>query len=61
MSSGVKGPPGSVPPLLLFFQALLMTVPVGGELSADLSLQLISCFLQHGATQLVSHAVTHNK
>ncbi|XP_073337940.1 clathrin heavy chain linker domain-containing protein 1-like [Pagrus major] len=61
MFRGVKGPPGFVPPLLLFFQALLMTIPVGGELSADLSLQLVSCFLQHGATQLVSHAVIHNK
>ncbi|XP_036978626.1 clathrin heavy chain linker domain-containing protein 1-like isoform X2 [Acanthopagrus latus] len=61
MFGGVKGPPGSVHPLLLFFQALLMTVPVDDKLSADLSLQLVRCFLQHGATQLVSHAVTHNK
>nr|XP_046258294.1 clathrin heavy chain linker domain-containing protein 1-like isoform X2 [Scatophagus argus] len=61
MFKGVKGPPGSVPPLLLFFQALLMTVPAGDELPAALSLQAVHCVLQHGAVQLVSHAVTHNK
>ncbi|XP_035520046.1 clathrin heavy chain linker domain-containing protein 1-like isoform X2 [Morone saxatilis] len=61
MFKGVKGPPGSVPPLLLFFQAQLMTALAGEGLSADLSLQLVLCVLQHGDTQLVTHAVTNNK
>ncbi|KAI3363535.1 hypothetical protein L3Q82_012129 [Scortum barcoo] len=58
---GVKPPPGSVPPLLLFFQALLMTTTPGSELSSPISLQAVHGALQHGATQLISHAVTHNK
>ncbi|XP_051232776.1 clathrin heavy chain linker domain-containing protein 1-like isoform X2 [Dicentrarchus labrax] len=61
MFKGVKGPPGSLPPLLLFFQAQLMTALAGEGLSADLSLQLVLCVLQHGDTQLVTHAVTNNK
>uniref|UniRef100_A0A3Q3JWS6 Translin-associated factor X-interacting protein 1 N-terminal domain-containing protein n=1 Tax=Monopterus albus TaxID=43700 RepID=A0A3Q3JWS6_MONAL len=58
---GVKGPPGSVPPVLLFFQALLITAPAGDELSALLSLQAVRFALQHGASQLVTHAVTQKK
>ncbi|XP_038586259.1 clathrin heavy chain linker domain-containing protein 1-like [Micropterus salmoides] len=61
MFKGVKGPPGSVPPLLLFLQALLMTVPAGDELPAALSLQVVRRALRHGATRLVAHAVTHSK
>ncbi|XP_031729626.1 clathrin heavy chain linker domain-containing protein 1 isoform X1 [Anarrhichthys ocellatus] len=61
MFKGVKGPPGSLPPLFLFLQALLVTVPTGEELSAALSLQLVSCSLQQGATQLITHAVNNNK
>ncbi|XP_041803069.1 clathrin heavy chain linker domain-containing protein 1-like [Chelmon rostratus] len=58
---GVKGPPGSVSPLLLFFQALLMTVPAGDRLSAALSPHAVRCVLRHGATQLVTHAVAHDR
>ncbi|XP_040906295.1 clathrin heavy chain linker domain-containing protein 1-like, partial [Toxotes jaculatrix] len=61
MFKGVTAPPGSVPPLLLFFQALLVTVPAGVELSAPLSLQCVLVALQHGASQLITHAVTNNK
>ncbi|XP_075935084.1 clathrin heavy chain linker domain-containing protein 1-like isoform X2 [Anarhichas minor] len=61
MFNGVKGPPGSLPPLFLFLQALLVTVPTGEELSAALSLQLVSCSLQQGARQLITHAVNNNK
>lgn len=61
LPAGVKGPPGSVPPLLLFFQALLTSVPPGEVLSAALSLQAVRCALQHGATRLISHAVTHDR
>ncbi|XP_059215129.1 clathrin heavy chain linker domain-containing protein 1-like [Centropristis striata] len=61
MFKGVKGPRGSLPPLLLFLQALLTTVPSGEELPADLSLQLVLSALQHGNTQLVAHAVNNNK
>ncbi|XP_037637294.1 clathrin heavy chain linker domain-containing protein 1-like [Sebastes umbrosus] len=58
---GVKGSPGSLPPLFLFLQALLMTVVAGKELPAALSLQLVHCALQHGATQFVAHAVNNHK
>ncbi|AWP14659.1 putative clathrin heavy chain linker domain-containing protein 1 [Scophthalmus maximus] len=61
MFQGVTAPPGSVPPLLLFFQALLVTVPSGVELSADLSLHCVPFALRSGASQLVAHAVTQNK
>ncbi|XP_044071287.1 clathrin heavy chain linker domain-containing protein 1-like isoform X2 [Siniperca chuatsi] len=61
MFKGVEGPPGSAPPLLLFFQALLMTVPAGDALPAALSLQLVRWALRHGAAQLVAHAVACNK
>ncbi|KAK2824701.1 hypothetical protein Q5P01_021876 [Channa striata] len=61
MFKGVKGPVGSLPPLLLFSQALLMTAAAGDNLPAPLSLQVVSCFLQHGASQLVTHAITQNK
>uniref|UniRef100_UPI0037E8C617 clathrin heavy chain linker domain-containing protein 1-like n=1 Tax=Semicossyphus pulcher TaxID=241346 RepID=UPI0037E8C617 len=58
---GVSSSPGSVPPLLLFFHALLMTLPAGEKLSAALSTEMVRCALQHGDTQLVNHTVTHNK
>ncbi|XP_039996141.1 clathrin heavy chain linker domain-containing protein 1-like [Xiphias gladius] len=61
MFKGVKAPPGSVPPLLLFFQALLFTAPSGARLSAPLSLQCVLFALQRGASRLVAHAVTQNK
>ncbi|XP_070833923.1 clathrin heavy chain linker domain-containing protein 1-like [Chaetodon trifascialis] len=61
MFKGVTGPPGAVPPLLLFFQALLTTVSAGDRLSAALSLEAVRCVLQHGATQLAVHAVAHNR
>ncbi|GAA6230817.1 clathrin heavy chain linker domain-containing protein 1 [Lates japonicus] len=61
MFKGVRASTGSVPPLLLFFQALLITVPAGVELSAPLSLQCVLFALQHGASQLVTHAITQNK
>ncbi|XP_068587976.1 clathrin heavy chain linker domain-containing protein 1-like [Cebidichthys violaceus] len=61
MFKGVRGPPGSLPPLFLFLQALLVSVPAGEELSAALSLQLVSCSLQQGATRLITHAVNNNK
>ncbi|XP_070772732.1 clathrin heavy chain linker domain-containing protein 1-like [Enoplosus armatus] len=61
MFKGVKGPAGSPPPLLLFVQALLMSVPAGDELPAALSLQVVHWALQLGATQLVTHAVSHSK
>ncbi|KAL3050660.1 hypothetical protein OYC64_012641 [Pagothenia borchgrevinki] len=61
MFKGVKGPPGSPPPLLLFLQALLMTTPPGQWLPAALSLQLVLCALQHGNTQLVTHSINNNR
>ncbi|XP_008286555.1 clathrin heavy chain linker domain-containing protein 1 [Stegastes partitus] len=61
MFRGVSGPPGSAPPPLLFFRALLISVQTGGELSAALSLQGVVCALQHGDLRLVVHAVTQNK
>ncbi|XP_060896408.1 clathrin heavy chain linker domain-containing protein 1-like [Labrus mixtus] len=61
MFKGVCGPPRSVPPLLLYFQALLLTLPSGDKLSAPLAKELVLCALQHGDTQLVNHTVTHNK
>uniref|UniRef100_A0A3Q3E444 Translin-associated factor X-interacting protein 1 N-terminal domain-containing protein n=1 Tax=Labrus bergylta TaxID=56723 RepID=A0A3Q3E444_9LABR len=61
MFKGVSGPPRSVPPLLLYFQALLLTLPSGDKLSAPLAKALVLCALQHGDTQLVNHTVTHNK
>ncbi|XP_053189511.1 clathrin heavy chain linker domain-containing protein 1-like [Scomber japonicus] len=61
MFKGVQGPPGSAPPLLLFFRALLLTVSAGDELSAPLSLQMVVGSLQHDALQLVIHAVTQKK
>ncbi|XP_054456700.1 clathrin heavy chain linker domain-containing protein 1-like [Anoplopoma fimbria] len=61
MFKGVKRPLGSLPPLFLFLQALLVTAPAGEKLSAALSLQLVHCSLQQGATQLITHAVNNNK
>ncbi|XP_034407391.1 clathrin heavy chain linker domain-containing protein 1-like [Cyclopterus lumpus] len=61
MFKGVTGPPGSLPPLFLFLQALLVTLPDGDELPAALSLQLVHSSLQQGATQLITHAVNNNK
>ncbi|KAK5854308.1 hypothetical protein PBY51_015390 [Eleginops maclovinus] len=61
MFKGVKEPPGSPPPLLLFLQALLMTVPAGEELPAALSLQLALSALQHGAVQLIIHGINNNR
>ncbi|TMS04416.1 Clathrin heavy chain linker domain-containing protein 1 [Larimichthys crocea] len=61
MFKGVKGPPSSAPPLLLFFEALLTTLSVGDKLSAALSLHFTRCALEHGATQLLTHAVNTNK
>ncbi|KAK5882783.1 hypothetical protein CesoFtcFv8_021332 [Champsocephalus esox] len=61
MFKGVKGPPGSPPPLLLFLQALLLTTPPGQWLPAALSLQLVLCALQHGNTQLVTHSINNNR
>ncbi|XP_051815596.1 clathrin heavy chain linker domain-containing protein 1 isoform X2 [Acanthochromis polyacanthus] len=61
MFKGVSGPPGSVPPSLLFFRALLISVQTGGELLADLSLQGVICALQQGDLRLVVFAVTQNK
>ncbi|XP_024865743.1 clathrin heavy chain linker domain-containing protein 1 isoform X2 [Kryptolebias marmoratus] len=61
MFRGVDGPPGSTPPALLYFQALLVTVATGDRLPAEVSLQGISCLLKHGDMRLVTHAVTQNK
>ncbi|XP_035028111.2 clathrin heavy chain linker domain-containing protein 1-like [Hippoglossus stenolepis] len=61
MFKGVTAAQGSVPPLLLFFQALLITAPPGTQLSAPLSLHCILFALRHGASQLVTHAITQNK
>ncbi|KAM8860293.1 clathrin heavy chain linker domain-containing protein 1-like [Spinachia spinachia] len=61
MFKGVKGPPGCVPPLFLFLQALLVTLPAGEKLPAALSLQLVHSSLQQGATRLVTHAVNYDK
>ncbi|KAM4591918.1 clathrin heavy chain linker domain-containing protein 1-like [Odontesthes bonariensis] len=61
MFTGVAGPPGSVPPPLLFFRALLVTVAAGDELSAPVSLHGVRWALQQSNTQLVTHAVTQNK
>ncbi|KAG8000310.1 Clathrin heavy chain linker domain-containing protein 1 [Nibea albiflora] len=61
MFKGVKGPPPSAPPLLLFFEALLMTLSAGDKLSAALSLHFTHCALEHSATQLITHAVNTNK
>ncbi|KAF7644042.1 hypothetical protein LDENG_00228530 [Lucifuga dentata] len=56
-----KACPGSAPPPLVFFRALLVSVPPGGRLSAALSLHGVRCALQQGSTPLVSHAVAHRK
>ncbi|KAK2921555.1 hypothetical protein Q8A73_001040 [Channa argus] len=61
MFKGVKGHLGSVPPTLLFSQALLITAAAGDKLSGPLSLQVVHCFLQHGTLQLVTHAINQNK
>ncbi|CAB1460230.1 unnamed protein product [Pleuronectes platessa] len=61
MFKGVTAAPGSVPPLLLFFQALLITAVPGTQLSAPLSLHCVLFALRHGALQLVTHAITQNK
>nr|XP_043902266.1 clathrin heavy chain linker domain-containing protein 1-like [Solea senegalensis] len=56
-----SAPPGSASPLLLFFQALLVTVPPGVQLSPSLSSQCVLMALSHGALRLLTHAVTQNK
>ncbi|XP_041645775.1 clathrin heavy chain linker domain-containing protein 1-like [Cheilinus undulatus] len=61
MFKGVTTPQGSFPPLLLFFEALLLTLPAGDKLSAALSVEMVDCALQHNNTQLVNHTITHNK
>ncbi|XP_041866648.1 clathrin heavy chain linker domain-containing protein 1-like isoform X2 [Melanotaenia boesemani] len=61
MFTAVESPPGSAPPPILFFWALLVTMAAGDELSAPLSLQGVRYSLKHGNTQLVVHAVTQNK
>ncbi|KAM4730067.1 clathrin heavy chain linker domain-containing protein 1-like isoform 2-T2 [Anableps anableps] len=61
MFRGVQGPPGSAPPPLLFFRALLVTVATGHRMSAGLSLQGVGVALRHGEVQLVAHGVTLNK
>ncbi|XP_068423286.1 clathrin heavy chain linker domain-containing protein 1-like [Clinocottus analis] len=61
MFKGVQASPGSLSPLFLFFDALLATVPAGDELPAALSLQLVLCSLQQGATRLITYAVNNNK
>ncbi|XP_074532438.1 clathrin heavy chain linker domain-containing protein 1-like [Halichoeres trimaculatus] len=61
MFRGISDDQGGIHPLLLFFQALLMTLPAGDKLSAALSVELVHCALQHSDTQLINHSVTHNK
>ncbi|XP_030011517.1 clathrin heavy chain linker domain-containing protein 1-like [Sphaeramia orbicularis] len=61
MFKGMRGSPGSIPPFLLYFQALLMTLPAGEALSASVSLQGVHCALEQSASQLVTHAITQNK
>ncbi|XP_014876200.1 clathrin heavy chain linker domain-containing protein 1 isoform X1 [Poecilia latipinna] len=61
MFRGVRAPPGSTPPLLLFFRALLVTAATGSQLSAALSLRGVASALQHGDVQLIANAVTLNK
>ncbi|MED6271031.1 hypothetical protein CHARACLAT_016174 [Characodon lateralis] len=61
MFEGVHGPLASTPPALLFFWALLVTTATGNRVSGDVSLQGVSCALQHGDMQLITHAVTQNK
>ncbi|XP_032408686.1 clathrin heavy chain linker domain-containing protein 1-like [Xiphophorus hellerii] len=61
MFRGFRAPPGSTPPLLLFFRALLVTAATGSRLSAALSLRGVTSALQHGDVQLIANAVTLNK
>ncbi|XP_035982094.1 clathrin heavy chain linker domain-containing protein 1 [Fundulus heteroclitus] len=61
MFTGVQGPPGSAPPALCFFRALLVATATGSRLSGELSLRGVGCALQHGDVALVAHAVTQNK
>ncbi|KAM9345488.1 clathrin heavy chain linker domain-containing protein 1-like [Symphorus nematophorus] len=61
MFKGVTVSPGAVPPVLLFVQALLMTVPANEKLPAHVSLQVVRVLLQLGDTRLLTHAVTNNK
>ncbi|KAF6727577.1 Clathrin heavy chain linker domain-containing protein 1 [Oryzias melastigma] len=61
MFAGVRSPAGVAPPLLLFFQALLVTTATGHRMSTALSLQGVRCALQHGRLQLAVHAVTQDK
>ncbi|XP_008428688.1 clathrin heavy chain linker domain-containing protein 1 isoform X3 [Poecilia reticulata] len=61
MFRGVRVPPGSTPPQLLFFRALLVTAATGSQLSAVLSLRGVASALQHGDVQLIANAVTLSK
>ncbi|XP_054880594.1 clathrin heavy chain linker domain-containing protein 1-like isoform X2 [Poeciliopsis prolifica] len=61
MFRGVRAPPDSTPPLLLFFRALLVTAATGSRLSAAMSLRGVASALQQGDVLLIANAVTLNK
>ncbi|XP_063047745.1 clathrin heavy chain linker domain-containing protein 1-like [Engraulis encrasicolus] len=53
---------GAVPPLLLFFQAIMNSVQDERQLPAeDLSVEAVRCALQHNFVELVTHWVTQRR
>ncbi|XP_030628175.1 clathrin heavy chain linker domain-containing protein 1-like [Chanos chanos] len=53
---------GELPPVLLFFQALMMSVQAGKQLPGeDLSVEAARCALQHNYVELVTHWVTQHR
>lgn len=53
---------GEVPPLLLFFQAIMNSVQDERQLPReDLSVESVRCALQHNFVELVTHWVTQRR
>lgn len=53
---------GEVPPLLLFFQAIMNSVQDERQLPReDLSVESVRCALQHNFVELVTHWITQRR
>ncbi|KAJ8013878.1 hypothetical protein DPEC_G00034370 [Dallia pectoralis] len=53
---------GELPPLLLFFQALMISVHAGKQLPGEtLSVEAVRCAMQHNVLELVTHWVTQKR
>ncbi|KAK6293729.1 clathrin heavy chain linker domain-containing protein 1 [Coregonus clupeaformis] len=53
---------GELPPLLLFFQALMISVHAGKQLPGEtLSVEGVRCAMQHNYVELVTHWVTQKR